>query len=182
MAFIFKILFHKSLFRKTVWCFQNFLTMEFYRKICNNCYWSNIYNVKHSLLKQSLILFISFVSALFLSFFYLPTDPANSNKSSYYYRIINFITNFRINLHNLFNSISNKIIRLSSSIINLTRTVLPSRDIINLKSSLLIQNFCDSYSGIEDHIADLSEKSIHTNWQTIKQIQTMLIVIAKRLL
>lgn len=138
MAFIFKILFQKSFFRKTVWCFQNFLTMEFYRKICNNCYWSNIYNVKHSVFKQSLILIVSFVSALFFSFFYLPTDPANSYKSSYYYRLINFIMNFRINLHNIFNSISNQIIRLSSSIINITQIAVPSRDIINLKSSLLI--------------------------------------------
>ena len=138
MAIFFKILFHKSLFRKTMWCFENFLTMRFYRKICNNCYWSNIYMRKHSFLKQSLILLVSLFSLLFLSFFYLPTDPANLNRSSYLFRITNFISDFKHNLNNIFNNISNRIIRLSSSVISLAEFVICPRDLVRLKSSLLI--------------------------------------------
>jgi len=44
------IVLENKYFRKTAWCFQHFLTMEFYRKICDKCYWSNIYDPKHSLL------------------------------------------------------------------------------------------------------------------------------------
>ncbi len=138
MLFLLEILFRNSFFKKTSWCFQNFLTMEFYRKICNNWYWSNIYNSRHSILKQSLILLVSFVSVLFFSFFYMPTDPANTNKFSYSLRMVNFISNTRINLRNIFNSISNKIIRLSTSIINITKVTANSPDILNLNSSLLI--------------------------------------------
>lgn len=86
---------------KVNWCFQNFLTMEFYRKICNKCYWSNIYNSKHSIMKQLLILFISFLSMMFFSFFYLPTDPANSNKASFILKSIKYISEFRMNFVNI---------------------------------------------------------------------------------
>ncbi|MEO8664720.1 MAG: hypothetical protein ABI462_04420 [Ignavibacteria bacterium] len=117
---------------------QNFLTMEFYRKICNKCYWSNIYNSKHSVVKQSLIIFISFISVLFFSFFYLPTDPANANKSSYSMILRNFVSNFRINLQNITGNVTNRILQYTSSFIDLQQTKFTSRDILVLKSSLLI--------------------------------------------
>src|SRR6187397_2269242 len=138
MALLFKLIFYKRFFRKTVWCLQNFLTMEFYRKICNKCYWSNIYNSKHSFVKQSLILFISFVSVLFFSFFYLPTDPANSYKSSYSMILRNFVTNFRIHLQNAISNLSNKILQHSSSFIDSQQAKFTARDILISKSSLLV--------------------------------------------
>jgi len=135
MAFIINILFHYKFMKKTLWCLQHFLTMEFYRKICNKCYWSNIYNSKHSVFKKSLILTISFLSLMFFSFFYLPTDPANTNKSSYFLRAINYFADFRISLKNIFDFISNKIILMSLSHINLEKISVVSTDIIILKSS-----------------------------------------------
>ncbi len=138
MFYLLRIFFIKKIFRKTFWCFQNFLTMEFYRKICNKCYWSNIYNSRHSIVKQSLIIFISFVSVLFFSFFYLPTDPANSHKSSYHIRLLNFVSGIKVTPVNIFNHISNKIIQFSSSFIDILRTNLYSREIMDLKSCLQI--------------------------------------------
>lgn len=101
-----------KLFMKINWCFQNFLTMEFYRKICNKCYWSNIYNSKHSILKQSLILFISFLSMMFFSFFYLPTDPANSNKSSFILKSIKYISEFKLDFVNIFEIIKSNSLKV----------------------------------------------------------------------
>lgn len=138
MLYIVKIFFNYKLLRKTFWCFQNFLTMEFYRKICNNCYWSNIYDPKHSIIKQSLILFVSFISVLFFSFFYLPTDPANLNKSSFILKLKYYFSIFRINIKNSFQNVSNKIILLSSSFIDILQFKFAQKDILVLKSSLQI--------------------------------------------
>jgi len=138
MAFLINILFRNEFMKKTSWCLQHFLTMEFYRKICNKCYWSNIYNSKHSVFKKTLILTISFLSLMFFSFFYLPTDPANTNKSSYFLRAINYIADFKISLKNIFDFISNRIILLSLSFINLEKINFVSTDIIKLKSSYRI--------------------------------------------
>lgn len=91
MAFIIRQLHIRKMIAKIAWCLQNFLTMEFYRKICNKCYWSNINNPHHSFFKQSLIIFVSFISMLFFSFFYLPTDPANLSKPSYMIRLRNLL-------------------------------------------------------------------------------------------
>ncbi|MBV6477609.1 MAG: hypothetical protein HGGPFJEG_00348 [Ignavibacteria bacterium] len=88
-------------YQKVSWCLQNFLTMEFYRKICNNYYWSNIYNTKHNIIKQSLIIFVSFLSMMFFSFFYLPTDPANINKTSFILKSIKYISEFKLNSINI---------------------------------------------------------------------------------
>ncbi len=123
---------------KTAWCFQNFLTMEFYRKICDKCYWSNVYSSKHSVIKKVMILSVSFISLMFFSFFYLPTDPANSKKPFSFLKVINFLTGFKIILKNILNCISNKIIIFSSSVINLHKFNSNSYDIIKMNSALLI--------------------------------------------
>jgi len=94
----------KKYFLKLTWCLQNFLTMEFYRKICNNYYWSNFYDSRHSFFKQTVILIVSFVSMMFFSFFYLPTDPANLKKASLIIKSVRFITAFRTVLGNFFRS------------------------------------------------------------------------------
>lgn len=138
MSFILRIFLFKGFFRKASWCFQNFLTMEFYRKICNKCYWSNVYNSKHSKAKQSLILAISFISVLFFSFFYLPTDPANTNKSSYYLRLKIFVANFKTSVQGILDGVSTQARFVTSSFINQLHLSLVNKNIINLKSSLLI--------------------------------------------
>lgn len=133
-----KLYFNKKYLYKISWCLQHFLTMEFYRKICNKCYWSNYYNESCSVFSRCLILFISFVSMLFFSFFYLPTDPANSVKSSVLLRVKDFIKDFRLNLEIVLNLITNTIISFTSSIVQ-NRQAIPIRaEILNRKSSLLI--------------------------------------------
>lgn len=138
MVNLLKIIFKKSFFVKLSWCLQHFLTMEFYRKICHNCYWSNFYSSKNSLFKRALIVLVSFISVLFFSFFYLPTDPANSNKYSFQIRWINFIATLKLNIRNILNIISNRIIKLSSSLIDLQKAAFIQIEIITLKSSLQI--------------------------------------------
>ena len=123
---------------KTIWCFQNFLTMEFYRKICNKCYWSNVYSSKNSVTKKIIILSVSFIALMFFSFFYLPTDPANSKKSFSFLKISNFLTGFKMVLKSILNCISNKIIIFSSSVINLLKINFYSHDILKMNSALLI--------------------------------------------
>jgi len=138
MAFLISLFFYNEFMKKTLWCLQHFLTMEFYRKICNKCYWSSIYNSKRSVFKKTFILTISFLSLMFFSFFYLPTDPANTNKSSYFLRAINYIADFKFGLKNIFDFISNQIILMSLSHINLEKISVISTDIIKLKSSYRI--------------------------------------------
>ena len=137
MIYFLKIFFLRFL-SKISWCFQNFLTMEFYRKICNKCYWSNIYNTKHSLVKQLLLLIISFIPLFFFSFFYMPTDPANSDRSSIRLRIRNYFSSIVINLKSIIKSISNKVIQFSSSFIDLVQIRFVQRDILELNSTLQI--------------------------------------------
>lgn len=132
------ISFFRALFLKTSWCFQHFLTMEFYRKICNKCYWSSVYSSRQSFVKKILILTVSVVSLMFLSFFYMPTDPANSDNSSYYIRIKNFYTGIILSFKNNLINISNQIIVFSSSVINLQKINLLRCEVYKLNSALLI--------------------------------------------
>lgn len=112
---------------KISWGFQNFLTMEFYRKICYKCYWNNVYNKKHSVLKNSVFILISVLPALFMSFFYLPTDPANSSRASSELRSLKLLSFIRLKFGVIIDSISDKIINLPSFYINLSR-ISSSRD------------------------------------------------------
>ncbi len=138
MDLIYYLLFFNGFMLKVSWCCQHFLTMEFYRKICNKCYWSNVYSSKHSIVKNILIIGLSFLTAMFFSFFYLPTDPANSNRNSYYRKVINFLSGFKLSLQNLLNCISNQIIIFASSVINLQNIKFHYVELFKLKSALQI--------------------------------------------
>lgn len=138
MRDLLKIICSKRLLKKFIWCLQNFLTMEFYRKICNNCYWSNLYNTHHSYLKRSVILAISFISVLFFSFFYMPTDPANSNKVSFYLRIKSYFLILISGIIKFINSVYFNILMKSSSFLEFIQTSYKSRDILIAKSSFQI--------------------------------------------
>lgn len=127
-----------SIVAKTIWCIQNFLTMEFYRKICNNCYWSSVYSNKHNLFKQILLLLISIIPLLFFSFFYSPTDPANLKRSSFFIKLVNLFYGLKISAKEFINFISNRIILLSDSLVNTEQIKFKSPDIITLESSYLI--------------------------------------------
>ena len=133
-----KIIYSNRLLKKLIWCLQNFLTMEFYRKICNNCYWSNIYNTHHSYVKRSVILAISFVSVLFFSFFYMPMDPANSNKASYYLRIRNYLLTLKIGITDFVKGVHINILMRSKMFLDFIQSSFSGRDILVLKSSYRI--------------------------------------------
>lgn len=133
-----KIIYSNKLLKKFIWCLQNFLTMEFYRKICNKCYWSNIYNSHHSYIKRSIILLISFISVLFFSFFYMPTDPANSNKVSYYLRIKNYLLTLKVGFTDLIKGVHVSILMKSRWFLDFIQASYNSRDILLLKSSFQI--------------------------------------------
>lgn len=138
MDLFYYIVFFNEFMLKVSWCCQHFLTMEFYRKICNKCYWSNVYSSRHSIAKNILLISLSFLSAMFFSFFYLPTDPSNSNGNSFYRKVIHYLSGFKLNLQNLLNCISNHIIIFSSSVINLKDFRYINPELFKLKSALLI--------------------------------------------
>ncbi|MFZ1323437.1 MAG: hypothetical protein WAT71_17945 [Ignavibacteria bacterium] len=138
MIYLLKKFLKISFVAKTIWCIQNFLTMEFYRKICNNCYWSSVYSDKHNVFKQSLLLVLSIIPILFFSFFYSPTDPANLKRSSFFIKLANLFYGLKICVKKYINFISNKLILLSGSLVDTERIKFKSPDIITLESSYLI--------------------------------------------
>ncbi|MBK9226569.1 MAG: hypothetical protein IPL67_05835 [Ignavibacteria bacterium] len=123
---------------KISWGLQNVLTMECCRKICYKCYWNNVYNKKHSVLKNSVLILISVLPALFMSFFYLPTDPANSAKASSALRSLKLLSYIRLKFGAIIDSISDKIINLPSFYINLSRISSSKGDLFKTYSVLRI--------------------------------------------
>ena len=135
--FLLKFCFIKF-FEKLSWGFQNFLTMEFYRKICYKCYWNNVYDKNHSVLKNSILLLISVLPAMFMSFFYLPTDPANSSKASSTLSTLSILSFIRLKFGAVFDSISKKIINLPSFFIDMSKSVANQGDLFTSYSVLRI--------------------------------------------
>lgn len=66
-----------------VWMLNHFLTMEFYRKICNNLYWKKFKPHTASYNTRFWILVLTALSAIWLAFYYNPNDPTNSNSSGF---------------------------------------------------------------------------------------------------
>ena len=73
---------HSKLFSKIIWVLNNFLTMECYRKLCNRLYWKKIQPGSVSYKTRCWLIFLSVISAVWMAFFYDPTDPANLNSPS----------------------------------------------------------------------------------------------------
>jgi hypothetical protein len=73
---------HGKLFSKIIWVLNNFLTMECYRKLCNRLYWKKIQPGTASYKTRCWLIFLSVISAVWMAFFYNPTDPANLNSPS----------------------------------------------------------------------------------------------------
>ncbi len=123
---------------KIAWCLQNFLTMEFYRKICNKCYWNNVYSKEHSVWKNTLLVIISILPVLFLSFFYLPTDPANSSRSSSALSSVRDFLTARLGLCGLADPLLNKLLSFTSFEIDPRRLVSSQDEILGSLSVLRI--------------------------------------------
>ncbi len=138
MRLIFLKIFCAKLLPKISWCLQNFLTMEFYRKICRKCYWNNIYEKEHSVLKNTLLILVSILPLMFLSFFYQPTDPANSNKTSSALRSIKLFLLLRLKFGAMLDSFSDKVLSLPSFFSGLGDTRLSGKDLFVTYSVLRI--------------------------------------------
>jgi len=82
MYFNFKLFLHAKLFAKIVWVLNNFLTMECYRKLCNNLYWKKLKPGTVPYTTRCWMIVLTAISAIWLAFYFNPTDPANSNSSS----------------------------------------------------------------------------------------------------
>ena len=135
--FLLKFCFIKFI-EKLSWGFQNFLTREFYRKICYKCYWNNVYDKNHSVLKNTILLIISVLPIMFMSFFYLPTDPANSSRASSTLKSLSILSIIRLKFGAVFDSISKKIINLPSFFIDMSRSVANKGDLFTSYSVLRI--------------------------------------------
>jgi hypothetical protein len=73
---------------KIIWVLNNFLRMEFYRKLCNKLYWKKLQPGTLPYTTRCWLIIISALSAVWLAFFFDPVDPTNSNSPS------NLITQF----------------------------------------------------------------------------------------
>ncbi|MCC6865351.1 MAG: hypothetical protein IT280_04245 [Ignavibacteria bacterium] len=62
---------------------NNFLTMEFYRKLCNNLYWKKLAPHTASYNTRFWMIIFTAISMIWLAFYYNPADPANSNSSGF---------------------------------------------------------------------------------------------------
>lgn len=136
MRSIFLILLPSGILPKISWCIQNFLTMEFYRKICRKCYWNNVYKSESTFLKNTLLLLVSILPLLFLSFFYLPTDPANSSKTSSALRSIKLFLLLRLRSAFAIDSLAEKTIYIASFRLDMKK-IFSSGDDLCLSYSVL---------------------------------------------
>ena len=82
-----KLLLNSVVICKVIWVLNNFLTMEFYRKLCNRLYWKKLKPHTASYNSRFWMIIITSLTAIWLSFYYNPSDPANTRSSSF---IINF--------------------------------------------------------------------------------------------
>src|SRR4030095_1981202 len=76
-----KLFLKTKLVSKIIWVLNNFLTMEFYRIICNNFYWKKLSPDTASYRTRFWMIVLSAASALLLAFYYGPSDPTYSFKS-----------------------------------------------------------------------------------------------------
>jgi hypothetical protein len=78
-----KLFFKLEFFAKVIWVMSNFLTMEFYRKLCNRFYWKKLTPNTISYRTRFWMIVFSAITALLLAFYYDPSDPACSFSSGY---------------------------------------------------------------------------------------------------
>jgi hypothetical protein len=77
-----RFFFQSKLITKTIWVLNHFLTLECYRKLCNRLYWRKAQPGTMSYATRCWVIFISVLSAVWMAFFYDPTDPANLYSTS----------------------------------------------------------------------------------------------------
>lgn len=95
---------------KIIWVLSNFLTMEFYRKLCNNLYWKKLTPHTASYNTRFWMIIFTALSAIWLAFFYNPNDPSNSNSSGFIILLFALIfKRSRVSFHNFFKNLSRSV-------------------------------------------------------------------------
>ena len=83
-----------GLFAKIIWVLNNFLTMEFYRKLCNNFYWKKLTPNTISYRTRFWMIVLSAITALLLAFYYDPSDPTCSFRAGYIVLIASIVLTY----------------------------------------------------------------------------------------
>ena len=68
----------KKIVANIIWVLNNFLTMQCYRKLCNELYWKKLTPGSVSSKTRLWLIIIGALSAVWLAFFFDPTDPTSS--------------------------------------------------------------------------------------------------------
>lgn len=106
MLFIYnyiKFFITKRIFGKIIWASNHFLTMEFYRKLCNRLYWKKLEPGSIPYTTRCWLIFLSAISVIWLAFFFDPMDPNYSKSpSNIISNISKYVKKFEYTLFNLF--------------------------------------------------------------------------------
>lgn len=139
-----KLFFKSEFITKVIWVLSNFLTMEFYRKLCNNLYWKRLTPHTASYNTRFWMIIFTALSMIWLAFYYNPTDPSNANSSGFIILLFALIlkrsgTSFQSLVRNLSKSINHKLDLVTSHILDSENISLwRSQSTYLRKSSLLI--------------------------------------------
>ena len=77
-----KLFLNTRFMHSLVWVINNFLRMECYRKLCNKLYWKKLEPGTISYRTRLWMIVLTSLSAIWVAFYFNPTDPTNSNSSS----------------------------------------------------------------------------------------------------
>ncbi|MBE2256526.1 MAG: hypothetical protein IAE65_10045 [Ignavibacteria bacterium] len=98
--------------------FHNFLIMNTYRKLFYKCYWNKDLINKSSRIKKFSLIWFSVIISVFLSFFYAPSDPANSKSSSALLTLSKFAQNFLNKISDFLNHTLHSLNKVLNLLIN----------------------------------------------------------------
>jgi len=139
-----KLLLKSEFLAKVIWVLNHFLTMEFYRKLCNNLYWKRLTPHTASYNTRFWMIIFTAMSLIWVAFYYNPTDPANANSSGFIILLFALIfkrsgISFQSIVKNISKSFNHKLDLITYRILDSGNISLwRSQDTYLRKSSLLI--------------------------------------------
>ena len=139
-----KLFLRTEFIAKVIWVLNNFLTMEFYRKICNRLYWKKLTPHTASYNTRFWMIIFTALSAIWLAFYYNPNDPANSNSSGFIILLFALVfkksgISFNTLIRNISKSLNHKIDLITYHILDSSNLSLwRSRETYLKTSALLI--------------------------------------------
>lgn len=139
-----RLLLNSEFIAKVIWVINNFLTMQFYRKICNNLYWKRLTPHTASYNTRFWMIIFTALSMIWVAFYYNPNDPANANSSGFIILLFALMykrsgISFQTFIKNLSKSVNTKIDLITYHILDSGNISLwRSQGAYLRKSSLLI--------------------------------------------